>query len=156
MPDTPRPVCRGPTRRCSPACKHCRAGAADADCSAGTTLASAKKAIDDSIAFANPVMALDGAEPLCRDDSVDSAGHAASRRLRVALAANAALINEQCAHRELCTGAMRARAQRTCGDPRSPEPSWYQGDTEIGLDAAKRDELRERGGDFSRPEELCT
>ena len=59
-----------------------------------------------------------------------------------------------CADRDLCTGAMRVRAQRTYGDTWAPDPQCYLSDEEIGLDAEKKEELRRRGEVFSQPQEL--
>ena len=59
-----------------------------------------------------------------------------------------------CAHRSLCTGAMRVRALRTYGDPWAPDPQCYLTDAEIGLDDETKQELRCRGEDFPQPEEL--
>ncbi|TAL36604.1 MAG: radical SAM protein [Spirochaetes bacterium] len=59
-----------------------------------------------------------------------------------------------CAHRALCTGAMRVRAYRTFGDPWAPDPQCFISDEEIGLDEKKKNELRACGEEFSVPEEL--
>jgi len=59
-----------------------------------------------------------------------------------------------CNYRDLCTGAMRVRAQRTYNDPWAPDPQCYLSDEEIGLDAAKQEELRSSGEFFAQPKEL--
>ena len=59
-----------------------------------------------------------------------------------------------CTYRDLCTGAMRVRAQRTYNDPWAPDPQCYLSDEEIGLDAEKQEELRRSGEVFSQPKEL--
>ena len=59
-----------------------------------------------------------------------------------------------CAYRDLCTGAMRVRAQRNYGDPWAPDPQCYLSDEEIGLDAEKKEELRRKGEIFPQPKEL--
>ncbi|MBP7605135.1 MAG: radical SAM protein [Spirochaetes bacterium] len=60
-----------------------------------------------------------------------------------------------CAHRSLCTGAMRVRAFRAYGDPWAPDPQCYITDEEIGLSEDKKRELRERGEEFPVPMELA-
>ncbi len=60
-----------------------------------------------------------------------------------------------CAHRELCTGAMRVRAYRAYADPWAPDPQCFISDEEIGLDDVKRNELRARGEEFPVPGELA-
>jgi len=59
-----------------------------------------------------------------------------------------------CAHRDLCTGAMRVRAYRTFNDPWAPDPQCYLTDEEIGLTEEKRRELARAGEDFKMPEKL--
>jgi len=60
-----------------------------------------------------------------------------------------------CAHRSLCTGAMRVRAFRAYNDPWAPDPQCYITDEEIGLSEDKRRELRESGEEFPVPMELA-
>ncbi len=60
-----------------------------------------------------------------------------------------------CAHRELCTGAMRVRALRAYADPWAPDPQCYISDEEIGLTEEKKRELRECGEEFPVPLELA-
>ena len=69
---------------------------------------SAKKVIDDITAFANPILVLTGGEPLYRHDIFDIARYAASKPLRVALATNGTLIDEQCAQQIQQAGIARA------------------------------------------------
>ena len=107
MPDTPRLVFWELTKRCNLACKHCRAEAGELDFSGELDLDSAKKVIDDIIAFANPILVLTGGEPLYRDDIFDIARYAASKQLRVALATNATLIDEECARQIRQAGIAR-------------------------------------------------
>jgi len=108
MPDTPRLIFWELTKRCNLACKHCRAEAAEMDYSGELDFDSAKKVIDDITAFANPILVLTGGEPLYRDDIFDIASYAVSKELRVALATNGTLIDEQCAHQIRQAGIARA------------------------------------------------
>ncbi len=59
-----------------------------------------------------------------------------------------------CAHKELCTGAMRVRAFRTYDDPWAPDPQCYLTDDEIGLDPDKLAILGELSELFPVPSEL--
>ena len=106
--DKPRLVFWELTKRCNLACKHCRAEAAEMDFSGELDFDSAKKVIDDIIAFANPILVLTGGEPLYRHDIFDIARYAASKQLRVALATNATLIDEECARQIRQAGIARA------------------------------------------------
>ncbi len=59
-----------------------------------------------------------------------------------------------CSYRDLCTGAMRVRAQRVYGDPWAPDPQCYLKDDEIGLDENNIRELREMGEVYPVPDAL--
>ncbi len=108
MPDTPRLIFWELTKRCNLACKHCRAEAEQMDYSGELDLNCAKKVIDDIAAFANPILVLTGGEPLYRDDVFDIARYAVSKKLRVALATNGTLIDEECARQIRQAGIARA------------------------------------------------
>lgn len=60
-----------------------------------------------------------------------------------------------CAHRALCTGAMRVRAYRVYHDPWAPDPQCYLTDEEIGLTDEMKRELAARGESFPMPPELA-
>ena len=108
MPDTPRLIFWELTKRCNLACKHCRTEAAELDYSGELDLDSAKKVIDDICSFSSPILVLTGGEPLYREDIFEIAGYATSKNLRVALATNGTLIDEQCALRIRQAGIARA------------------------------------------------
>ncbi len=59
-----------------------------------------------------------------------------------------------CRYRDLCTGAMRVRAQRVYGDPWAPDPQCYLRDDEIGIDENLTKELREKGEVYPVPDAL--
>ncbi len=59
-----------------------------------------------------------------------------------------------CQYRAMCTGSMRVRGYRTYGDFWAPDPQCYITDEEIGLDAAKKQDLIENNETFPMPKEL--
>ena len=59
-----------------------------------------------------------------------------------------------CKYTNLCTGAMRVRAQRTYNDPWAPDPQCYMTDEEIGLSDEKKEMLQKEGESFIMPEAL--
>lgn len=60
-----------------------------------------------------------------------------------------------CQYKDLCTGAMRVRGYRTYGDFWAPDPQCYLTESEIGLDAEKKEYLKKTGEDFPVPSELA-
>lgn len=84
------------TRRCNLKCVHCRAEADEIrreELSADEIL----KTIHDIAGFAKPILVLTGGEPLYRNDIFEIARNAAERKLRVALATNGTLIDDEAA-----------------------------------------------------------
>lgn len=83
------------TGRCNLNCIHCRC---DASMEAGQgdfTTAEAKKLIDDIASYAQPVVVLSGGEPLLRKDIFEIAAYGSSKGLRMCMATNGTLINDQ-------------------------------------------------------------
>ncbi|MCP4129606.1 MAG: heme b synthase [bacterium] len=107
MPNIPRLVFWELTKRCNLSCAHCRAEAEDFDFSGELDLDRAKKIIDDITGFASPILVLTGGEPLYRKDIFDIASYAGSKDLRVALATNGTLIDEEKAERIRESGIAR-------------------------------------------------
>jgi len=60
-----------------------------------------------------------------------------------------------CKYKDLCTGSMRVRGYRAYGDFWAPDPQCYLTDEEIGLDAEKKDYLKNTGEEFPVPAELA-
>jgi len=85
------------TKQCNLACVHCRAEAADFDFSGELTTNQIKEIINDIAAVATPILVLTGGEPLYRADVFEIASHASQKGMRVALATNGTLIDEQAA-----------------------------------------------------------
>jgi len=57
-----------------------------------------------------------------------------------------------CRYFAACGGALRVRADLHFGDPWAPDPACYLSDEEIGIDAAKREELAAAGEWYQMPE----
>lgn len=83
------------TRRCNLRCIHCRSSSEETvkghpDPSKDECF----RIIDDITSYAKPVLVLTGGEPLLRDDFFEIAEYARSKGLRVCLATNGTLVNE--------------------------------------------------------------
>lgn len=57
-----------------------------------------------------------------------------------------------CQFFNLCGGSLRVRADLHFRDPWAPDPACYLTDTEIGLDEAKKEELKRKGEVFQMPD----
>lgn len=83
------------TRRCNLKCVHCRSSS---EMEAGEhpdfSFEQAKSILDDISSYANPVMVLSGGEPLLREDVFDIAKYGGSKGLRMCLATNGTLVNQ--------------------------------------------------------------
>jgi heme b synthase len=99
MKNVPRLIFWELTKRCNLACAHCRAEAEDVDFSGELALDEIEKVIDDITSFVSPILVLTGGEPLYREDVFDIAAYAGKKGLRVALATNGTLIDEEKARR---------------------------------------------------------
>ena len=95
------------TASCNLACVHCRAEAGPERLKDELSTDECLKFVDDLADFANPILILTGGEPLNRPDLFDIATHAIGRELRVALASNGTLIDEQIAKRISDVGISR-------------------------------------------------
>lgn len=83
------------TRRCNLRCVHCRCSATDAGEAGDITTEQGKRLLEDIAAFAKPVVVLSGGEPLLRDDIFQLAAHGTGLGLRMCLATNGALIDDE-------------------------------------------------------------
>lgn len=95
------------TKQCNLKCRHCRAEAEDTGFEGELGLPEIRKIIDDIASFTSPILVLTGGEPLYRKDLFDIAGHAGSRGLRLALATNGTLIDEDIARKIRSAGFSR-------------------------------------------------
>lgn len=83
------------TRRCNLKCVHCRSSS---EMEVGEhpdfSFEQAKSILDDISSYANPVMVLSGGEPLLRKDVFEIAKYGDSKGLRMCLATNGTLVNQ--------------------------------------------------------------
>jgi len=95
MDFTPKWIAWEITRRCNLKCVHCRSSSGlEVDGHPDFSFAEAKRIIDDIVSFASPVMVLSGGEPLLRADVFDIAAYGTSKGLRMCLATNGVLVNQ--------------------------------------------------------------
>jgi heme b synthase len=86
------------TQHCNLHCIHCRCRSDD-DAPAGDfDTADAFRLIDDICGVARPVLVLSGGEPLLRDDIFTIARYGTERGLRMCLATNGTLVNDDTCH----------------------------------------------------------
>ncbi|WP_297212139.1 MULTISPECIES: radical SAM/SPASM domain-containing protein [Thermodesulfovibrio] len=84
------------TRRCNLRCIHCRSSSENTVLEhPDPTKEECLKIIDDITSYAKPVLVLTGGEPLLREDFFEIADYAGKKGLRVCLATNGTLVNEE-------------------------------------------------------------
>lgn len=84
------------TRRCNLHCIHCRSSSEElVNAHPDPSLEECFRIIDDITSYAKPVLVLTGGEPLLRNDFFDIARYAAQKGLRVCVATNGTLLNEE-------------------------------------------------------------
>lgn len=94
------------TKRCNLKCVHCRAEANEVQCEELPT-ETIIKTIDYIVKFAKPILVITGGEPLYRNDVFEISAYAKAKNLRVALATNGTLINDEVAKRIRNAGIAR-------------------------------------------------
>jgi heme b synthase len=94
------------TRNCNLNCIHCRASATLGPHTGELTLAECKKIIDEIAGFSSPTIILTGGEPLIRDDLFDIIEYGTGRGLRLVIAINGTLLDEEKA-KKLKTGGIK-------------------------------------------------
>jgi len=82
------------TRRCNLTCKHCRAAAEDHEYNDELTTEESFKLLDQIREVGQPIIILTGGEPLLRDDIFDIAAYGDKIGLRMVMAPNGTLLNE--------------------------------------------------------------
>jgi heme b synthase len=87
------------TGKCNLNCIHCRSSSTMGSDQGDFTLEEAKSLIDEITSFAKPVVVLSGGEPLLRGDVFDIAAYGTEKGLRMALATNGSLIDDQMCQR---------------------------------------------------------
>lgn len=84
------------TRRCNLHCIHCRSSSEEVvSAHPDPTLKECFRIIDEITSYANPVLVLTGGEPLLRDDFFEIVKYAAEKGLRVCVATNGTLLNDE-------------------------------------------------------------
>lgn len=84
------------TRRCNLRCVHCRSSSEmEAKGHPDFSTEEAFRVIDDIVSYASPVMVLSGGEPLVRKDVFEIAKYGNAKGLRMCLATNGTLVNEE-------------------------------------------------------------
>jgi AdoMet-dependent heme synthase len=84
------------TRRCNLRCVHCRSSSEKViHQHPDFSTAQAFQVIDDIVRFAKPVLVLSGGEPLLRKDIFQIADYGSNKGLKMCLATNGSLVNDQ-------------------------------------------------------------
>lgn len=84
------------TRRCNLRCVHCRSSSEmEAKGHPDFSTAEAYRILDDIVSYASPVIVLSGGEPLSRADVFDIAQYGTGKGLRMCLATNGTLVNDE-------------------------------------------------------------
>jgi heme b synthase len=93
------------TRRCNLRCVHCRSSSeAEIKGHPDFSTEEAYRVLDDISSYAKPVVVLSGGEPLLRGDVFDIAGHGTGLGLRMCLATNGLLVNDEVCERIKSSG----------------------------------------------------
>lgn len=95
------------TARCNLKCIHCRAEALTERQEDELTTEKCFEVIDELCGFSSPILILTGGEPLYREDIFDIASYATKKGLRVALATNGTLVDDNIAVRIKESGVKR-------------------------------------------------
>ncbi len=84
------------TRRCNLKCVHCRSSSVlEAGGHPDFSFDTAKSILDDIASYASPVIVLSGGEPLLRPDIFDIARYGTDKGLRMCMATNGTLVNDE-------------------------------------------------------------
>ena len=95
------------TRNCNLACVHCRANAACGPHEGELSTGECKKIIDDIVGFSGPTVILTGGEPLLRPDLFDIIEYGQEKALRMVIAVNGTLVDENTAGKLKASGIRR-------------------------------------------------
>lgn len=95
------------TKQCNLHCQHCRAEADDSIFQGELEYEQIAGVVDDIASSYSPIIVLTGGEPLYRNDIFDIASYASGKGLRVALASNGTLIDQDIAVKIKQSGVMR-------------------------------------------------
>jgi radical SAM protein with 4Fe4S-binding SPASM domain len=106
-PDKPRLVFWEVTKGCNLRCVHCRATATELSSTLDLPTNKALNIIKQVSQLSLPILVLSGGEPLFRHDIFELARYAREGGLRVALATNGTLVNQEIARRIVDAGVRR-------------------------------------------------
>lgn len=95
------------TRNCNLACVHCRASAASGPHEGELSTDECRKIIDDIVSFSTPTVILTGGEPLMRPDLFDIIEYGQTKGLRLVIALNGTLVDDDIAGRLKTLGIRR-------------------------------------------------
>ena len=95
------------TRSCNLSCLHCRASAQKGPYPGEFSTDQCLRLIDDIVRFSKPVIILTGGEPLMRKDIFEIAEYGTRKGLRMVMAPNGTLINEENARKMVESGIKR-------------------------------------------------
>jgi heme b synthase len=95
------------TRNCNLACQHCRASATNGPYSGELDTAAAFRLLDQIAEVGRPIIILTGGEPLLRPDIFDIAQYGTDKGLRMVMAVNGTLMNEDNARQMAACGIRR-------------------------------------------------
>lgn len=95
------------TRSCNLNCVHCRAAANCGPYPGELSTDKCLMLVDEIAAFAKPVIILTGGEPLMRPDIFEIAAYGTKKGLRMVMATNGTLVDEQVARKMMQSGIQR-------------------------------------------------
>ncbi len=95
------------TRSCNLNCVHCRAASNCGPYPGELSTKQCLNLLDEIAAFAKPVIILTGGEPLMRPDIFEIATHGTEKGLRMVMATNGTLVDEQVARKMIESGIQR-------------------------------------------------
>ncbi|KAF0117931.1 MAG: radical SAM domain-containing protein [bacterium] len=95
------------TRSCNLSCIHCRASAERGPYPGEFSTEECLRLIDDIVGFSNPVIILTGGEPMMRKDIFEIAEYGTQKGLRMVMAPNGTLIDEENARKMVRSGIKR-------------------------------------------------
>ncbi|MFH1287298.1 MAG: radical SAM protein [bacterium] len=96
------------TSACNLGCRHCRASATTTPAENEMSLAEGKQLIDNVVSFAKPVIILSGGEPMLRFDEIcELSKYSTEKGLRVVLASNGTLFNQERIKKLIISGIQR-------------------------------------------------
>ena len=120
------------TRSCNLACRHCRASSKYGAHPGELTTAECFKLIDEIVSFSKPIVILTGGEPLLRKDIFEIAEYGKNKGLRMVMAPNGTLLNDENIKKIMDSGIKRISVSLD------------------GPDAASHDSLRQVPGAFKQ------